>query len=50
MSEVSQSTKKLISNYQLWHKSLQMQEGVPLIHVDEVVSRVATFYENMGSY
>ena len=47
MSEVSQSTKKLISNYQLWHKSLQMQEGVPLIHVDEVVSRVATFYENM---
>lgn len=47
MPEVSQAVKKLISNHQLWHKSLQTKEGVPLIHVDEVAGKVATFYEKM---
>lgn len=47
MAESSQATQKLISRYQFWQKSLQSQEGVALIHVDEVVSRVATFYEKM---
>ncbi|MBI2041815.1 MAG: hypothetical protein HYT20_02210 [Candidatus Nealsonbacteria bacterium] len=47
MSEVSQSAKKLISSYQFWYKSLQSKEGGGLIHIDEVVSKVATFYEKM---
>ena len=47
MPEISQAAKKLISNYQSWRKSLQPKEGVALIHVDEVVSKVATFYEKM---
>ena len=47
MAEIPQATQKLISRYKLWRKSLQPEEGFPLIHVDEVVSRVATFYEKM---
>jgi len=47
MAEIPQVTQKLISHYKLWHKSLQPKEGFPLIHVDEVVSRVAVFYEKM---
>lgn len=47
MPEISQATKKLISNYKLWQKSLQLKEGVPFIHVDEAVSGVAAFYEKM---
>src|SRR3989344_3545668 len=47
MPEISKAKKKLISNYKSWRKSLQPKEGVALIHVDEVVSKVATFYEKM---
>ena len=47
MPEISQSTKKLISQYQLWYKSLQPQEEVATIHVDEVASTVAAFYEKI---
>lgn len=47
MPELSQSTQKLISRYQNWFKSSQPQEGVSVIHVDEVASRVASFYEKM---
>ena len=47
MPEISQSTKKLISQYQLWYKSLQPQEEVVTIHVDEVASTVAAFYEKI---
>ncbi len=47
MAELSPAIQKLISNYQFWHRSLQTKEGVPLIHMDEVVGRVATFYEKM---
>ncbi|MBI2450627.1 MAG: hypothetical protein HYV47_03805 [Candidatus Nealsonbacteria bacterium] len=47
MPEISQATKKLISGYKNWYSSSRIKEGIPTIHVDEVVSRVATFYEKM---
>ena len=47
MAELSQSTQKLIQQYQSWHQSLQPKEGMPTIHVDEVTSTVAAFYEKM---
>ncbi|MEK7664484.1 MAG: hypothetical protein AAB340_03575 [Patescibacteria group bacterium] len=47
MSDLSQSTKDLISKYELWHKSLKPKEGASVIHVDEVASRVAAFYEQI---
>ena len=47
MPVISQTTQKLIYRYQMWQESLQLKEGVPLIHVDEVASKVATFYEKM---
>jgi len=47
MSQISQSTQKLISRYQFWQQSLQPKEGLPTIHVDEVASKVAAFYEKI---
>ncbi|PJA84911.1 MAG: hypothetical protein CO144_00005, partial [Candidatus Nealsonbacteria bacterium CG_4_9_14_3_um_filter_35_11] len=47
MSELSQQTQRLIQRYQLWHQSIQPKEGVATIHVDEVASRVAAFYEKI---
>lgn len=47
MSELSESTKNLISKYQLWQKSLRPKEGVATLHVDEVASKVAAFYEQI---
>ncbi len=47
MPEISQLTKKLIQQYQLWYKSLQPKEGITTIHVDEVASTVAAFYEKI---
>ena len=47
MAELSEKTKNLISQYQLWRKSLQPKEGASTIHVDEVASRVAAFYEKI---
>ena len=47
MSELSQSTKQLIQQYQDWHHSLQIKEGASTVHVDEVASRVASFYEKI---
>ncbi len=47
MSQLSQPTQKLISHYQGWYQSLQPKEGVSTIHVDEVASRVAAFYEKI---
>lgn len=47
MSELSQPTQKLISRYQAWFQSLQAREGVNTVHVDEVASKVASFYEKM---
>jgi len=48
MPEPSQSTKKLIQRYQVWYQSLQPKEGeIITIHVDEVASTVAAFYEKI---
>jgi len=47
MPEISYSTKKLIQQYLLWQKSLQPKEGASLIQVDEVASKVSTFYEKI---
>ena len=47
MPELSQPTQKLIQRYQAWYQSLRPKEGVTTIHVDEVASRVAAFYEKI---
>jgi len=47
MPELSQNTQKLIQKYQSWYNSLQPKEGITTIHVDEVASRVAAFYEKI---
>ncbi len=47
MPELLQSAQRLLQNYQKWHQSLQKKEGVPVIHVDEVASQVAAFYEKI---
>ena len=47
MSELSQPTQKLIQKYQTWYQSLQPEEGIATVHVDEVASRVAAFYEKV---
>lgn len=44
---LSQPTQKLIQKYQVWYQSLQPREGVSTIHVDEVASAVASFYEKI---
>ena len=47
MPEISAQTQKLIQRYQYWNQSLQPKEGVSTIHVDEIASRVASFYEKI---
>ena len=47
MPQISEATQKLISRYQSWQKSLGPQEEISTIHVDEVASRVAAFYEKI---
>ncbi|MEA3292948.1 MAG: hypothetical protein U9P88_00510, partial [Patescibacteria group bacterium] len=49
MAEVSKNTKELIQKYQNWHQSLEQKNsnGVSTIHVDEVASKVASFYEKL---
>ena len=47
MAELSQATKVLINKYKLWQNSLKPKEGVSTIHVDEVASKVAAFYEQV---
>jgi gamma-glutamylcyclotransferase (GGCT)/AIG2-like uncharacterized protein YtfP len=47
MAELSQSTQKLIQRYQAWYSFLQPREDIPTIHVDEVASAVAGFYEKI---
>lgn len=47
MSELSTQTKNLINQYIIWQNSLKPKEGVSTIHVDEVASRVAAFYEQI---
>ena len=47
MQKLNQTTQELVSQYQNWYQSLQPKEGQININVDEVVSRVASFYEKM---
>jgi len=47
MPQISESTEKLISYYQNWHQSLRPKEEITTIHVDEVASKVAAFYEKI---
>ncbi len=47
MAELNQQTKELIKKYEIWQKSLKPKEGSPTIHVDEVASKVAVFYEQV---
>ena len=47
MPQLSQPTLKLISRYQNWDQSIQPKEGTSTIHVDEVASKMAAFYEKI---
>jgi len=47
MAKISQQTQKLIQKYQTWYQSLQKKEEIPVLHVDEVASKVAAFYEKI---
>ena len=47
MQEISTNVKNLISEYGSWKRSLTPQDGVANIHVDEVASKVAAFYEQI---
>jgi hypothetical protein len=47
MSDLSSPTQKLIQRYQNWYQSQQTKTASPTIHVDEVASRVASFYERI---
>jgi len=46
MNELSEATKKLISQYNLAKKQ-DLKQGVNTIHVDEVAKKVAAFYEQI---
>ncbi len=45
--QFSQETKELIKEYKLWKKSLEIDESLSYIEVDEVVSKIARVYEKM---
>src|SRR3989344_977644 len=47
MAQVSEATQGLIVKYNLWQQSQKPKEGVLTIHVDEVASNVAAFYEQI---
>lgn len=47
MPQISEATKRLLSRYQAGEKSNQTTKEVPTIHVDEVASKVAAFYEKI---
>lgn len=47
MQELTPSAQRLINRYQEWSQSLQSKEEANTISVDEVASRVASFYEKM---
>lgn len=47
MAEISEATKKLVQRFGFWQQSMKLKEGTSVIHVDEVASRVAAFYEQM---
>jgi len=47
MAQLSEETKKLISQYKAGDLAMQPKEGVVTIHVDEVAAKVAAFYERI---
>ena len=47
MQDPNPLTQKLISEYRDWYETLQPKEGEAKIKVDEVVSKVASFYEKV---
>ena len=47
MNELSEATKKLIAQYKLAKQKNLPKEGVSNIHVDEIASVVASFYEKI---
>jgi len=47
MSEISPAVRKLIRDYQFWQKSLTPDPEAITIKVDEVASKVASFYERI---
>lgn len=47
MAIISRQTQELIQKYQSWHQSLQQKEGGSVLHVDEIASKVAAFYEKI---
>ncbi len=47
MAELQQSAKSLVERYLEWSKSRQKPEGVRTVHVDEVATAVASFYEKI---
>ena len=46
-SKLSKPTQRLIDQYHEWYWLSQPKEGVVTIHVDEVASKVAAFYERI---
>ena len=44
---ISEGTRKLIEEYGLWQKETEVREEEGVISVDEVVARVASFYEKI---
>jgi len=47
MSEISPAIQKLIKDYQFWQESLSPDPEAINIEVDEVASKVASFYERI---
>ena len=47
MTKLSQTTKEFIEVYQNWQYSIDKKPKTGTIHVDEIASRVATFYEKI---
>lgn len=45
--ELSDATKNLIQKYKLWRQAELPKTGASTIHVDEVASKVAAFYEQI---
>jgi hypothetical protein len=47
MPTISQKAQNLIQQYKEWYTSSQKKEGAATVHVDEVASQVAAFYEKI---
>jgi hypothetical protein len=47
MADLSPASKQLIANFEAWKKSQESRGDHSKIHVDEVASRVAAFYEKI---